>query len=282
MAGADVRISPTAHYTSHVWFANGMSHEALTSRLGRILYGAFAPINAAHRAFGRGPNLEMSLVARHRLIDHLLVTQIEAGRVGQVVEIAAGLSPRGFRFARRFRDRGLIYVEGDLPDMAAHKARALATAGLGGPNHHVVELDARLDDGAVSLRGRAAELLSPTRGTAVITEGLLGYFDLPSVEGLWRRIARTLGDFPHRLYLADLYFGGEVSAPAVRGFEALVGAFTRGRLHRHFEEDPAQACAALRQAGFAGAELRAPRDYSDILDLPGIERGQVVRILEGR
>src|SRR5262245_41277416 len=102
MPESDARISPTAHYTSYVWFANGMSHKALTSRLGRVLYRALKPLNGAHDLLTRAGNLETMLLARHRLIDRLLTEAIEAGRVRQVVEIAAGMSPRGFRFAQRF------------------------------------------------------------------------------------------------------------------------------------------------------------------------------------
>jgi hypothetical protein len=41
--GDSNRISPTAHYTSYVWFRHGMSHETLTSRMGRTLSAALVP-----------------------------------------------------------------------------------------------------------------------------------------------------------------------------------------------------------------------------------------------
>src|SRR5687767_11442009 len=177
MPASDARISPTAHYTSYVWYANDLSHEALTSRLGRVLYRTLSPVNRAYLAVSRNPNLEQVLLARHRVIDELLTRAIDDGRVGQVIEIAAGLSPRGYRFARRYPD--LIYLEGDLPDMAAHKRRALAGAGLLGPNHDVLALDA-LAPGR--LEELAEKRLDPKKGTAIVTEGLLGYFDRPTVE----------------------------------------------------------------------------------------------------
>jgi hypothetical protein len=37
-AGADA-ISPTAHYTSHVWVRNGLSHPELDTWEGRVLFG---------------------------------------------------------------------------------------------------------------------------------------------------------------------------------------------------------------------------------------------------
>jgi hypothetical protein len=121
MPESDARISPTAHYTSYVWFANGMSHPALTSRLGHVLYRALQPLNGAHDLLTRAGNLESMLLARHRLIDRLLTEAIESERIGQVVEIAAGMSPRGFRFAQRYP--GLRYIEADLPVMAGTSGR---------------------------------------------------------------------------------------------------------------------------------------------------------------
>ncbi len=70
---------------------------------------------------GRG-TLESYLLARHRAIDSLLTTAIEEHGIRQVIEVAAGLSPRGWRFAQRYGDR-LTYIEADLPGMAERKRR---------------------------------------------------------------------------------------------------------------------------------------------------------------
>src|SRR6187455_3287990 len=101
--GSDA-ISPTAHYTGHVWGRNGLSHPELATVEGRVLFDALAPAMAASRALG-GPTLEGLLLARHRIIDDLLSSAIEDGRVKQVIEVACGMSPRGWRFAQRFGDR---------------------------------------------------------------------------------------------------------------------------------------------------------------------------------
>ena len=83
-----------------------------------------------------GPTLESYLLARHRAIDCLLEQAIERHGVTQVIEVAAGLSPRGWRFSRRYGS-GLTYVEADLPDMAERKRRALER--IGAPDHLRVE-----------------------------------------------------------------------------------------------------------------------------------------------
>src|SRR6185436_10973917 len=96
------------------------------------------------------------LLARHRAIDHLLDRAIADGRVGQVIEIAAGLSPRGWRFTERHQD--LTYLEADLPDMAARKRAILAEVGPESPRHRVVDVDALADVGPTSIAAIAATL----------------------------------------------------------------------------------------------------------------------------
>src|SRR5690349_2998122 len=139
---SSARISPTAHYTAYVWFKNGMSHEALTSRMGRFLYKLVRPMNLAYEKLGDRPGLDQMLLARHRVLDHLLEQEIESGRVGQVVEIAAGFSPRGYRFVSRFP--ALTYLETDLADQAAAKRKLLTDARLipDGAHHDVIAVDA--------------------------------------------------------------------------------------------------------------------------------------------
>jgi O-methyltransferase involved in polyketide biosynthesis len=93
MSGSDA-ISPTAHYTGHVWSRNGLSHPALSTREGELLFASLQPAMVASRALG-GPSLEPDLMARHLAIDARVEQAIESGAATQVLEVAAGLSPRG-------------------------------------------------------------------------------------------------------------------------------------------------------------------------------------------
>jgi O-methyltransferase involved in polyketide biosynthesis len=280
MSDDSARISPTAHYTSYVWFKNGMSHPALATRLGRALHAALLPMNVAYERLGTRPNLDMMLLARHRIIDHLLGGAIARGEIGQVVEIAAGLSPRGWRFARGFPD--LRYVEADLPHMAGHKRAALERGGLLGSNHEIATIDALADDGPDSLAALCAERLDPEKGTAIITEGLLGYFARDQVEGMWRRFATALGRFPRGLYLADLNMAGDAGGMrGARAFRAILAAFARGKVYLHYRH-PDEATNALRRAGFASVALRTPDELADAVEIPGVERRHIVRIVEAR
>jgi O-methyltransferase involved in polyketide biosynthesis len=273
------RISPTAHYTGQCWLRNGLSHPALGTPQGRLFYEALRPFNAAAARLG-APTLEGLLLARHRHLDRVLEEEIRSGRVRQVVEIAAGLSPRGWDFTRRHGD-ALTYVEADLPDMARHKRARLADAGLLGPRHRVVALDALADAGPSSLAGLVATL-DPSQGLAIVTEGLVNYFPTHAVLGMWRRFAEALHRFPHGLYLSDVHVAGENHHAAVRLFGALLSTFVRGRVHLHFES-VGEAEAALRQAGFDRATLASPAPQRPASAQRADVRGaRLVRIVEAR
>ena len=171
-------VSPTAHYTGHVWARNGLSHPELDTWEGRLMFNALEPAMATSGALG-GPTLEGLLLARHRVIDDLLTQAIEEQNVRQVIEPACGMSPRGWRFVERYGE-ALTYIEGDLLGMADRKRRALARMNSLSDRHRVVELDVLRDDGPGSIAALAASL-DRDQGLAIVTEGLLTY----SANGRW-------------------------------------------------------------------------------------------------
>lgn len=249
-SGESAAVSPTAHYTGETWVKNGLSHPELATWQGRFLHGALALPNAASKAFG-GPTLEGLLLARHRIIDSILDDLIQGG-VGQVVEAACGMSPRGWRFSQRYGDR-LTYVEADLPAMARRKREALARIGCLGDHHRVVDLDLLKDGGPGSLEALVGDL-DPAKGLAIVTEGLLTYFDDDTVDALWARLAQALGRFDKGVYLADLRFARPDRGISERAFDVILGAFVRGKVHA-YRGDRDMAAAALRGAGFKQARL---------------------------
>lgn len=269
-------ISPTAHYTGYVWFANGWSDDAFATPTGRLLYKALRVPNLIAQRTGR-PSLDGMLLARHRLIDLRLQQAIDAGEISQVIEVAAGLSPRGWRFASRYGDR-ITYVEADLPAMVARKRAILAR--LGSSRHHrVTEVNALSDLGPSSIAALCSDL-DPARGTALITEGLINYFARETVLAMWQRFAAGLRRFPHGLYLSDIMLADANQGPLSTAFLHLLSAFVRGRVHLPFATT-GDAETQLAAAGMPGHALD-PRDYAD--QLPGLERAGAgrVRILEGR
>jgi O-methyltransferase involved in polyketide biosynthesis len=267
------RIGPTAHYTGYVWTRNGLSHPRLATTEGRILFDALQPTMLASRAVG-GPTLEEYLLARHRAIDALLERAIERDGVGNVIEVAAGLSPRGWRFAQRYGER-LDYIEADLPDMALRKRTALDRMGSLSERHRVRAIDALRDDDGPGSLAAVLDELDDGVGVAIVTEGLLGYLPPDAVASLWRRIAGGLERFPAGRYISDVHIGGAVTPP-VRVFRLLLSAFVRGRVYLHFG-DAAEAERALRAAGFGTALVRPAAEVADADSWQG---GDLANILE--
>lgn len=270
-------ISPTAHYTGETWVRNELSPAGLATWQGRLFFDALRPAMAVSRALG-GPTLQGLLIARHRIIDHELERAIEAGAVSQVIEVACGMSPRGWRFTTR-RDARLSYVEADLPAMARRKREALERIGALSERHRVVEVDVLRDSGAGSVTALAATL-DPAAGTAIIAEGLLSYLSDADVLAVWRRFAAALARFPNGLYLSDLRLAGSGRDPAEEVFNVALSGFVRGGVHPHFgdEED---AAANLLAAGFDSARLYAGGVHpaaADVRDDPG---AALIRVIEG-
>ncbi len=267
MRGGVHAISPTAHYTGHVWARHGLGEPGLSSPAGRLLHTLVQPAMLASRLVG-GPTLEDFLLARHRIIDHLLEEAIEAGHVTQVVELACGMSPRGLAFTERHPT--LTYVEVDLPDMAARKEEALAQLRLPQDNHRVEAADVMT---GLQL-SRIFSTLDRGSGVAVVTEGLLSYFPRADVVELWRRLAHELHRFPHGRYLSDLHVESEAGL-VDRAFTMALGTAVRGRVQLHFD-DVDEARQVLLAADFDYAELWAPRELTE--QLPGMDAAGANRV----
>ncbi|HLY51016.1 MAG TPA: class I SAM-dependent methyltransferase [Solirubrobacteraceae bacterium] len=244
-------ISPTAHYTGYVWARNGLSNREFETIEGRVLFEALQPAMRVNSVLGRG-TLESYLLARHRAIDGALERAIEEHGITQVIEVAAGLSPRGWRFHQRYGER-ITYIEADLAGMAERKRRALERLGSLSEHHQVRVLDALKGSGAQSLPAVAGEL-EPEHGLAIITEGLLGYLPTDSVLEIWARFAGVLGGFASGRYVSDIHIGA-VQDTTIRAFRLLLSIFVRGRVHLHFQS-PGEVADALTEAGFKAAEVR--------------------------
>lgn len=265
-------ISPTAHYTGYVWAHHRLGDPALATPEGRVMHGMGRVLLRPVELLG-GPTLEHFLLARHRVIDHLLGEHIASGAVSQVVELACGMSPRGLELVRRHPE--LTYVEVDLPVMAARKRAALARIGTDDTRHRVQAADV-LSSGLTAV----FEGLAPGRGVAVVTEGLLNYFATDQVMQLWSRLAEELRGFPAGVYLSDLHVASRVGSPD-RLFAMGLGLAVRGRIHFHFSDD-AEAADALLAAGFTSSLLHAPSEYVGVLPGMAAAGADRVRVVEAR
>lgn len=271
------RISPTALYTGQVWQTTGRSIPELKSMPASALHMALAPSMFVSKSFG-GPTLEDFLLARHDLIDHQLTDLIESGKVSQIIEIAAGLSPRGSRFVEKYGDK-ITYIEADLPGMVAQKKKLLSTRLRACPNHHVKVVDAFAEHGAHSLDGLTMQL-DRSKGLAIVTEGLLNYFGKDSVLDLWSRISATLATFKHGAYLSDIHLQAQNADPIAQAFVAGLGVFVRGKVHLHFET-AGHLQLAMEELGLACQVLR-PSDHASEIPACGAKGADFCRVLFAR
>ena len=271
--GSDA-ISPTAHYTGETWVRNGLSHPELATWQGRVTHGALALPLTLSRALG-GPTLNGLLLARHRIIDSILEARIESG-IGQVIEVACGMSPRGWRFTERFAE--LTYIEADLPGMARRKREALERMGSLSDRHRVVEMDVLQEGGPGSLEA-LVETLDPAAGLAIVTEGLLTYLDDDTVDALWARIAEVLDPFSQGAYLSDLRYESQDQGLPERAFGLILGTFVRGKIHT-YQGDEASAASALRSAGFKQVQLHCGDKHPAAGDARNDPGASMISIIE--
>ncbi len=272
------RVSPTAHYTSYVWYRNDMSHEAFATGAGRGMFWALEPFNRLSALLDGGLSLECFLLQRHLIIDDRLRAHIRAGRVGQVLEVACGLSPRGYRFCQEFPE--LRYLEADLPDMARTKRKRLDDAGLRRDRHDVVSVNALVREGPDCIAEVTQGILDPGVGTAIITEGLVNYFDAESCGIMWRNFGDLLSDNAGGVYLSDIHLTTHAPKHAIaKLFRAGLGAFSGGQTHYGFVDED-DATSALRGCGFGAVSFHSARDYDGRLGVPQTRRPDVQRVLE--
>lgn len=282
MSTETTRISPTAHYTAFVWYRYGLSDQALATLPGRLFYHALRPFNAAASKLGEGISLEKVLLQRHHIIDDLLSKAVQDGGLQQVMEVASGLSPRGFTTARRFAEQGLLYVEGDLPPMARQKERLLLKAGLLRENHKILPLNALSTEGPLCLGQVASEHLRPQRNTAIITEGLLSYFDRPTVLQMLRQFVDLLRSQSGGVFLSDLHLQSDRPDMAlVTLFQRGLELFARGKTHLHFRDEQ-EVIQVLKEIGFDDVVIHRPSTYVFTSDAPLLKQPDVVRVLEAR
>lgn len=275
------RISITAHLTGYSWYATNMSHKALVTRRGQILYYIFWPCMWFGRTFLGIADLVTGLLQRHMIIDHLLEKALKEKGSRQFVELACGLSPRGYRFMSKHKDMGLRYIEADLPKMAEKKKVILEKAGLLTKGHEVVACDILTDEGELSLARLAEKYIDPTQPTVVITEGLIYYFDPATIKCVWRRIRETLKSGSGGIYLTD-------DCPEQRdhpcffilnGFMKIMGILSRGRLFYHFDSDKT-AKDAFRDLAYNETTVYSPESLYDTIPIPRTKRLGFIRIIE--
>lgn len=242
------RIAPTAHFTAQAWVQAGFEHAGYFDTFqGRVMFNAVKRLTPMAGALG--PHVQHHLDylwIRHAAYEERL-RQLQPD---VVVEIGAGLSPRGLSFTRR--NPGLIYIEGDLPHMVAAKRRALAGVELP-PNYHL---------GTVDLLGsRFLDTLPPVfragQKIAAITEGVTDYLSMDEKRKAMGNIASLFrahggGRYLFEVHARELYGAYRQMA---RFFTSALGLLVGARFDDRLFETIDEARRFAVSCGFDAAEV---------------------------
>ena len=272
-------VSVTAYFTGQVWCENGLAPAEFGTRVGRFAYLLALPFS---KIAGRlvGADIDTFLLERHVLLDYLLTRAIEDDGVTQVVEIAAGISPRGVCFRRRYG--ALRYIEADLPGMANTKRELLQRHDWLSDEHSVEACDILTDSGPQSVEALLGGLAA-TRKTVIVTEGLVNYFDLETLNVFWSRLARASARFPECRYLTDIYpdLPNHPLHRVTQLGQGVIERFARNDWPLHYGSDDSIA-DGFRAAEFKEVTVHDPDDYRETLGLSKFRYPSVVRVVEAR
>ncbi|WP_151743504.1 class I SAM-dependent methyltransferase [Acinetobacter calcoaceticus] len=245
-------ISFTAHYTGYIWYQMGISHEALATAKGKSLAYLVHPIESWAEKYVGG-SMRTTLKQRHTMLDHHLEKLIQENPDLQVLEIACGLSPRGWWFRQHYPS--ITYRELDLPDMAQTKQNALQQIEQNAPEILSVDL-------FTEAFAQAFEVFDPNRPLVVISEGLINYFDKDLLKQLIQSIAHYGTAFKTFHYLTDLYPEPIKNklATLIWNSSKLLKLMSRSSFSFHFKS-PQEVQDFFKDAGFQHATIEQPQIF---------------------
>jgi hypothetical protein len=256
-------ISFTAHYTGYIWYQMGISHPALATTKGKTLAALVHPIESWAEKYVGG-SMRTTLKQRHTMLDTHLEQLIQQYPNLQVLEIACGLSPRGWWFRQHHPD--ICYRELDLPDMAATKQAALQ------------QIEPHVDDVlSVDLFTEAFanvfKVFDPKRPLVIISEGLINYFEKPLLQQLIQAIAIYGRDFKELHYLTDLYPEPTQNklATIIWNSSRLLKLMSRSAFSFHFKT-PAEVENFFHEAGFKQVKVLQPKEFFEQTHLENKEQ----------
>ncbi len=259
-------LEPTALYTAGVWaWARLACAELFDHAESRNVFGV---VNFALSLAGifrlRAPSLRHSLVQRHVMIDRLL----DESGCAQILELAAGLSPRG---ARVSANPDVVYVEVDRSTLFERKRALLRRSEQG----RVVLARPNLRFVAGDLTELELDSVAPPASgpLCVIAEGLCMYLDADSLQRLAAQVHALLrargGSF-----LFDLVPAIEQPKSGLlgRALGWLMRIVTRGGAFVRDERKRNDIAAALRAVGFSSVDLYEPKSAPVGWQLPHLDR----------
>lgn len=266
-------ISFTAHYTGYIWYQMGISHPALATAKGKTLAALVHPIESWAEKYVGG-SMRTTLKQRHSILDSHLRELIEQHPNLQVLEIACGLSPRGWWFRQHYPN--ITYRELDLPDMAATKQAALQQ--IENNVDEVLSVDLFTDAFAA-----AFEVFDPQRPLVIISEGLINYFEKPMLQQLIQAIANYGQSFKELHYLTDIYPEPTQNklATIIWNSSRLLKWMSRSAFSFHFK-NPAEVENFFQEAGFNQVEVLQPKQFFEQATLENTQQhlGDLVWVIQ--
>ncbi len=239
------RVGPTALYTAQAWRAGGFTNAGLFDHpMGRVMYSLSSVGQRVFRPFL--PPYMKDFHRYLRLRHHAFEARMERLAPDLIVEIAAGLSPRGLTYAQRWPE--VSYVELDLPNMVAVKRARLKRVKLP-VNYRLAETDILAQDFVERLP------IKPNvhQKVVVITEGLTDYLSMAEKQRAWANVRALLSlAAPGSRYLFESWPAERVlpntatGQAGLQGLSLLVGRQMGGNLFANHQG----VADALNEAGF--------------------------------
>lgn len=243
----NARIAPTAHYTAQAWVQAGFpGAERFDTLTGR---GLFRALNVLTRLGGRLLPEAIRYHEEHLFIRHAVFeSRLRELNPDFVLEIGAGLSPRGIAFATE--RPALTYVEVDLPGMVIAKQERLAGVRLP-PNYHLGTADLLSDRFLESLPVRP----EPGQKVVAITEGVTSYLKMNEKRLAWTNIASVLRNAGGGRYVFETYPLERFSTyrREARVFTRALGLIVGRSFDGQLFDTAKDALAMLRECGYASA-----------------------------
>ena len=228
MAGGDMSRNPdhiphSALYTAATWrWGNLSCAEFVAPKQSEQLFNVVNAYMKFYRFINpKKYSLHHTLLHRHTMINYLL----DRAGCQQIIEVAAGFSPRGSHYSR---NPDVTYYEVDLPDVVLMKRRQFESTAEG---RGVLQRENFIQkSGDV----RTLDFLQdfPAQKSFVISEGLMMYFSRQEQLAIWKNIASLIrergGEYVFDYIPLDIEPGRSLVGRVLHGIKNLLGGDGQG------------------------------------------------------
>ncbi len=186
---AYVRISPTAWLVAYQRTLSDIPlSKEIFDELAEIAKQTWPASKIEELERLKNPGMPVIWEARYKLVNRLLKEQ----RVDQILELAAGFSPRGLEMVRTL---SVEYVEMDLPPVVDEKRKILERLIARSQVSRQANLHLEAGNALSAQDLFAATRVFKAKPIAIVNEGLLQYLDLDEKEALARSVRQVLQAF---------------------------------------------------------------------------------------